>query len=103
MANNNNIVNKTDLNSESFLEDLRIEGYDPLIPPQILSEDIPLSLESRTTVAKARAEANQIMMSRELSEMYDDSSINTPKYADRVLLICGPCSIHDVDAAMEYG
>jgi 3-deoxy-7-phosphoheptulonate synthase len=59
----------------------------PLIPPQILVEELPLTPASTTTVLQARREAEAIVR----------------KQDDRLLVIVGPCSIHDPQAALEYG
>ncbi|KAJ1679723.1 3-deoxy-7-phosphoheptulonate synthase [Spiromyces aspiralis] len=67
-------------------DDLRIDGYDPLIPPQILQMDIKLPESSEKTIAKARAEAEAILEGRD----------------DRVMVVVGPCSIHDPKAAIDY-
>ena len=68
------------------LDDNRIKNIRPLIPPQILMEDIPLSSKASQTVLKARIEAESIIKQKD----------------DRLLVIVGPCSIHDVKAAKEY-
>ncbi|KAJ1911925.1 3-deoxy-7-phosphoheptulonate synthase [Mycoemilia scoparia] len=68
-------------------DDLLIDGYDPLIPPQILQMDIKLPEASEKTIAKGRAEAAAILEGKD----------------DRVMVIVGPCSIHDPAAAIEYG
>lgn len=61
-------------------------GYDPLIPPNLLISEIPMSEESLKTVVKGRREAVAIIMGRN----------------DRLLVIVGPCSIHDPAVAQEY-
>ncbi|KAJ1986808.1 3-deoxy-7-phosphoheptulonate synthase [Dimargaris cristalligena] len=68
-------------------DDLRIENYDPLLPPQILQLEIPVSDESIATIAKGR----------------DDCAKVLNREDDRVIVVVGPCSIHDVQAALEYG
>ena len=68
------------------LDDKRIKNIRPLIPPQILMEDLPMSANSAQTVAQARLEAERIVKGED----------------DRLVVIVGPCSIHDVDAAREY-
>lgn len=68
------------------LDDKRIKGIAPLIPPQILNEDYPLSVAAATTCAAARAAAEQVIKGED----------------DRLLVVVGPCSIHDVNAALEY-
>jgi len=67
-------------------DDLRIERIRPLIPPAILMEDLPLSETASTTVADARAAVTKVLRGQD----------------DRLVVIVGPCSIHDVKAAREY-
>jgi len=67
--------------------DLRIESYRPLVSPAILLEESPLGDRAAETVARGRADVARILGG-------DD---------DRLVLIVGPCSIHDPDAALEYG
>jgi 3-deoxy-7-phosphoheptulonate synthase len=67
--------------------DLRVESYRPLVPPAILLEELPLSERGADTVARGRQEVSRILRG-------DD---------DRLVLIVGPCSLHDPDAGLEYG
>lgn len=67
-------------------EDVRVLGYDPLIPPALLQTEIPQSQESIYTVARGRQEAKEIIHQRD----------------DRLLVMVGPCSIHDPTTALEY-
>lgn len=69
------------------LDDKRIKEIRPLIPPQILVEDIPLSLKAAQTIIEGRESAERVIKGLD----------------DRLLVIVGPCSIHDVTAAKEYG
>jgi len=66
--------------------DLRIESFRPLLPPAILLEELPLSEQGSLNVARARGEVARCL---------DGSD-------DRLVLIVGPCSIHDPDAARDY-
>ncbi|RUS19922.1 3-deoxy-7-phosphoheptulonate synthase [Endogone sp. FLAS-F59071] len=68
------------------LDDKRIKEIKPLIPPQILMEDIPLTLRAAQTIILGRKATDDIIRG----------------YDDRLLVIVGPCSIHDVNAAIEY-
>ncbi|MEQ1841689.1 MAG: 3-deoxy-7-phosphoheptulonate synthase, partial [Verrucomicrobiales bacterium] len=68
------------------LDDLRIQSTRQLIPPVILMEELPVSPDAESTVAKAREEVAAILAGRN----------------DRVIAIVGPCSIHDPKAALEY-
>ena len=67
-------------------DDLRIESLQPLLSPAILQEEIAMTEEASKTVAEARAQAQAIIQGKD----------------DRLLVIAGPCSIHDTKAAMEY-
>jgi 3-deoxy-7-phosphoheptulonate synthase len=68
-------------------DDLRIEKIRPLIPPAILIEELPLSEETSRVVAESRLAVRDVMDGRD----------------DRLLVVVGPCSIHDTKAALEYG
>ena len=70
----------------ALTDDVRIEGLRPLIPPAILMEEIPASQEGLEMVARVRAEAGAVLRGED----------------DRVIVVCGPCSIHDPTAALEY-
>jgi len=67
-------------------DDTRILGYDPLIPPALLQHEIKSSAKSLEVVIKGRYESSQILAGKD----------------DRCLVIVGPCSIHDTDAALDY-
>ncbi|KAI0801766.1 3-deoxy-7-phosphoheptulonate synthase [Irpex lacteus] len=68
------------------LEDRRVKATRPLIPPQILQEDLPLTLSAAQTVLEARKAAENILRSND----------------DRLMVVVGPCSVHNVDSALEY-
>jgi len=68
-------------------DDLRIEELRPLIPPIILvDEELPITETATNTVTTARRQIADIISGQD----------------DRLLVIVGPCSIHDTAAAMEY-
>jgi 3-deoxy-7-phosphoheptulonate synthase len=67
-------------------DDLRIRDVRPLIPPAILLEEIPISERASNVVADSRAAIAAILSG-------DDP---------RLLVVAGPCSIHDTRAAFEY-
>ncbi|MGM0575434.1 MAG: 3-deoxy-7-phosphoheptulonate synthase [Myxococcota bacterium] len=68
-------------------DDLRIDELRPLIPPACLIEELPVSEEASTTVSDARQAVTDIVQGRD----------------DRLLVVVGPCSIHDAKAAVDYG
>ena len=67
-------------------DDLRIQKTNELIAPEQLIADIGVSDKAARTVADARSAIHQILAGED----------------DRLLVIVGPCSIHDPDAAREY-
>jgi 3-deoxy-7-phosphoheptulonate synthase len=68
-------------------DDLRIDQLRPLIPPAILMEEFPLGETSSQTVAYGRQQVERILRGED----------------DRLLAVVGPCSVHDVEAGLEYG
>ncbi len=67
-------------------DDLRIDQIRPLIPPAIIMEEIPISDAQSETTARAREAASRIVTGED----------------DRLLVIVGPCSIHDPEAGLDY-
>jgi 3-deoxy-7-phosphoheptulonate synthase len=67
-------------------DDLRIEDIRPLLPPAILMEEVPLGEKSSEVVARSREQVQAILRGED----------------DRLMLVVGPCSIHDPGAALEY-
>ncbi len=66
--------------------DLRIRTARPLLSPAILEEDLPLSEAGAALVHRARREIGDILAGRD----------------DRLVVVVGPCSIHDPAAALDY-
>lgn len=67
-------------------DDLRITQVRPLIPPAILLEEIPLGERASNVVSNTRLAVADAVKGRD----------------PRLVVIAGPCSIHDTDAALEY-
>jgi 3-deoxy-7-phosphoheptulonate synthase len=67
--------------------DLRVENFRPLIPPAILLEELPLGERGSATVTRGRDEVSRILNGED----------------DRLVVVVGPCSIHDPAAALDYG
>ena len=67
-------------------DDLRIASIDPLISPAVLSYQLPMTESAAQLVSSARQGAEAILSGKD----------------DRLLVVAGPCSIHDPSAALEY-
>lgn len=67
-------------------DDIRINHIEELLPPVALLERFPASDVAADTVAKARQAVHNILHGHD----------------DRLLVVIGPCSIHDPNAALEY-
>ncbi len=67
-------------------DDLRIRDVRPLIPPAILLEEIPISERASIVVSDVRAAIADVIGGRD----------------PRLVVVVGPCSIHDTKAAFEY-
>lgn len=68
------------------ISDLRIRATTPLITPASLAAELPLPEAGASRVAQARREIAGIVTGAD----------------DRLLVVVGPCSIHDPAAALEY-
>jgi 3-deoxy-7-phosphoheptulonate synthase len=68
-------------------DDLRIDKIRPLVPPDIIIEQLPVDDQVSALIERSRRTIAGILAG-------DD---------DRLLVVVGPCSIHDVAAALEYG
>jgi 3-deoxy-7-phosphoheptulonate synthase len=69
------------------LEDLRLAGIEPLVSPRELKAKLPATEGASRTVLSARHALRDAIHGRD---------------ARRLVVIVGPCSIHDPDAALEY-
>ena len=68
-------------------EDIRIQWIKVVLPPAFLEEEFPISETASNTVFETRKQINGILKGTD----------------DRLLVLAGPCSIHDPKAAREYG
>ncbi len=68
------------------VRDQRIERAVPLVTPEQLLGELPLSDEQAEVVVRGRGDVSSVLAG-------DD---------DRLLVVVGPCSVHDVDAALDY-
>jgi 3-deoxy-7-phosphoheptulonate synthase len=67
-------------------DDLRIKWTRVVLPPVFLEEELPISDNAASTVFAARNQVGEILAGRD----------------PRLLVVVGPCSIHDPRAAREY-
>jgi len=65
---------------------LKITGITPIIAPADLRQVFPLSDKDRTFVSKSREQIKNIILRKDR----------------RLMVVVGPCSIHDTEAAVEY-
>ncbi len=66
--------------------DVRIENFTNLVSPEQLKQEMPISDAAIQTIIKGRQTIEEIITHKDR----------------RLMVITGPCSIHDEDAAMEY-
>ena len=67
-------------------DDVRIRQLKPLIPPAILMEELPLTEQASVLVARTRQEIAGLLHGRD----------------ERLLVVVGPCSLHDPAAGLDY-
>ena len=67
-------------------DDLRIDSLSPLLPPAILVEELPLTDRAADAVVAGRRGAQEILDGHD----------------DRLIVVVGPCSIHDPVAGLVY-
>ncbi|MBO0685204.1 MAG: 3-deoxy-7-phosphoheptulonate synthase [Candidatus Dormibacteraeota bacterium] len=68
------------------IQDVRIAGTRPLVSPALLLDELPLPEAAASVVLHGRHTVKRILDG-------DD---------DRLLVVVGPCSVHDPEAALEY-
>jgi 3-deoxy-7-phosphoheptulonate synthase len=69
-----------------LIDDLRITDARPMIPPAILSEELPMTDDISETVASARTAIADTIQGR----------------SHKIVVVVGPCSIHDTKSALEF-
>ncbi|HVL85174.1 MAG TPA: 3-deoxy-7-phosphoheptulonate synthase [Pseudonocardia sp.] len=68
------------------LDDRRTTRISPLLSPALLRHELPVDERVAEVVTRARAEVLDVLDGRD----------------DRLLVVVGPCSVHDPDAALDY-
>jgi 3-deoxy-7-phosphoheptulonate synthase len=72
--------------SKPNTDDLRIKEIKELVPPAHVFREFPLGPQAAQTTYQARAAIHRILHGAD----------------DRLLVVVGPCSIHDVEQAIDY-
>ncbi|MGA8261757.1 MAG: 3-deoxy-7-phosphoheptulonate synthase [Arenicellales bacterium] len=70
----------------SKTRDLHVQSLTPLIPPDVLRSELPLTEAAQRTILDSRRTIPAILDGRDA----------------RLLVVVGPCSIHDTEAALDY-
>ncbi len=66
--------------------DTRVVGYEPLLPPATLLDELPMGDQAAAMVERTRSAVRALLDGAD----------------DRLLMVTGPCSVHDPKAAIEY-
>lgn len=69
------------------LDNLNLAGMQPLVPPRVVREQYPISDAGAAVIVETRDQIRRIIHGHD---------------SERLLVVTGPCSIHDPDAALEY-
>lgn len=65
---------------------IHVRSFDPLVPPSVMAERFPMTRSANATVVEARDAIMRILNGED----------------DRLMVVVGPCSIHDEAGALEY-
>ncbi|WP_425146098.1 3-deoxy-7-phosphoheptulonate synthase [Deinococcus sp.] len=76
----------SDLSVAASSENLNVTGFQPLVTPRTLKSELPITPKAHETVARSRQAIKNILDGTDA----------------RLLVIIGPCSIHDEAQALEY-
>ena len=72
--------------SKASLDNLNVVAQTPLPSPAELKSELPVGAGAARTVEEGRARLRDILERRD----------------HRLMVVVGPCSVHDIDAALEY-
>ena len=72
--------------TQTAVDNINVESQEILITPQELKAELPMSEQAAQLVADSRATIRRIL----------------DREDHRMFVVVGPCSIHDLDAAMDY-
>ncbi len=76
----------TTTNHTNGLQNINVEAVSPLPSPRDIRDEIPMSPDAHDTVAEGRKDIIEVIDRRD----------------PRLLVVVGPCSIHDLDAGLAY-
>src|SRR5579862_1896048 len=79
-------LSPTGLQRPEAVRDQRIERFEPLVSPRRLLDELPLTDEHASVVLRGREQIHAILDGAD----------------DRLIVVVGPCSIHDVQATLDY-
>ena len=71
---------------QDTINNIHVSAEDVLITPEALAQELPVSERALGAISVARKTISDIIHGQD----------------HRLLVICGPCSIHDIDAAKDY-
>jgi 3-deoxy-7-phosphoheptulonate synthase len=80
------MIGMTEGATRDRVRDQRIERIEPLVPPAEMLGELPLGPERAKAVVHGRERVAAVLEGAD----------------DRLLVVVGPCSVHDVDAALDY-
>ena len=75
-----------DSSTNRQVDNLNVESQEILITPEQLKSDLPMSAAAAASIADSREVIRNILDGKD----------------HRIFVVVGPCSIHDVDAALDY-
>ncbi|WP_339340081.1 3-deoxy-7-phosphoheptulonate synthase [uncultured Oceanicoccus sp.] len=75
-----------DSSTNRQVDNLNVESQEVLITPEQLKNDLPMSAAAAASIADSREVIRNILDGKD----------------HRIFVVVGPCSIHDVDAALDY-
>ena len=78
--------NVTEQQQTGHVRDRRIARIEPLLSPAVLVEELPLRSEQERVVLDGRRAVEEILRGPD----------------DRLLVVVGPCSVHDPQATLDY-
>jgi 3-deoxy-7-phosphoheptulonate synthase len=79
-------VTTSPVHSAGPVRDARIERFEPLLAPRVLLDELSLTEERSRVVLEGRKRVHAVLSGED----------------DRLLVVVGPCSVHDPAATVEY-